>query len=263
MQHFLSEGDWKLFEHHDGKIVLHLAGLSVRAGTVMSTKRSLTSSFKDIATTKGSTSPAYKDALARVGTALEGILTFAQDESMSVTVAALPRSLSSGSRSSYGTYQLPKREVTYAEAPLSASSSAAHPQRAKPDEAESLEAGPSGIIPTCFSSLSACESGTRNCTGHGECILKYKTQGDDPKSCYACACTKPVVRTNKDGGKKTTYFGGPACQKEDVSVAFWLIAGFTIFIIFVVSTGVGLLYSMGSEELPSVLGSGVSGPRAK
>ena len=44
---------------------------------------------------------------------------------------------------------------------------------------------------------------------------------------------------------------------------FWLLAGVTIFLISVVSMGVGLLYSIGTEELPSVIGAGVSGPRAK
>ncbi|KAF1812378.1 hypothetical protein P152DRAFT_397601 [Eremomyces bilateralis CBS 781.70] len=203
--------------------------------------------------------------LARVTEELDGILGFARDESISITVAALPYSSSTGSRSSYGSYQLPKRDLLNAEAPMSESIPTSRPPipKAESPAVGPFEAGPSGIIPVCFSSLSACESTTRNCTGHGECLLKFKTQDDEPKSCYACACTKPVVRTNEDGSKKTTYFGGSACQKEDISVAFWLIAGFTIFLIFVVSSGVGLLYSMGSEELPSVIGAGVSGPRAK
>lgn len=64
-------------------------------------------------------------------------------------------------------------------------------------------------------------------------------------------------------GKKTTYFGGPACNKKDIVMPFWLIGGTSVFLIFVVSWGMGLLYSMGSEELPSVIGAGVSGPKAR
>jgi 1,4-dihydroxy-2-naphthoate octaprenyltransferase len=48
------------------------------------------------------------------------------------------------------------------------------------------------------------------------------------------------------------------CQKKDVSVPFWLLAGFTIGIIGVVTFAIGLLYSIGEEKLPGVIGAGVS-----
>jgi hypothetical protein len=117
-----------------------------------------------------------------------------------------------------------------------------------------------GILPNCFATLSACQTTTRNCTGHGTCKLRFTDKDASSKGapCYACACTSEV-RTNKDGGKKTTVWGGPACQKKDVVAPFWLIAGFTVFMISLVSWGIGMLYSMGSEELPSVIGAGVSG----
>jgi len=60
-----------------------------------------------------------------------------------------------------------------------------------------------------------------------------------------------------------TYWGGPACQKKDISVQFWLFVGSGIILAFLVSAGIGMLYSMGSEELPSVIGAGVSGPVRK
>ncbi|CAD0092817.1 unnamed protein product [Aureobasidium vineae] len=121
-----------------------------------------------------------------------------------------------------------------------------------------------GILPGCFASLSACQSMTRNCTGHGSCVLSHtdKDAGDLGGKCYSCAC-KAEVRTNSDGTKKTTHWGGPACQKKDIIMPFWLISSFSVFMVFLVSWGVGLLYTMGSQELPSVIGAGVSGPVRK
>ena len=43
---------------------------------------------------------------------------------------------------------------------------------------------------------------------------------------------------------------------------FWLLAGLTVALVAVVSWGVGLLVSIGQEDLPSVIGAGVAGPRA-
>lgn len=125
-----------------------------------------------------------------------------------------------------------------------------------------------GAVPTCFASKHSCETGTNNCTSHGSCILKFSTSGknDDGSTtkndCFGCAC-KAEVKENKEGGKKTTRFGGPACNKKDIVMPFWLIGGSSVFLIFLVSWGLGLLYSMGSEELPSVIGAGVSGPKAR
>lgn len=120
-----------------------------------------------------------------------------------------------------------------------------------------------GILPSCFPSLSACESLTRNCTGHGSCSLKYEDLSSDPrKKCYTCACS-PTVKKDSEGRVSTTYWGGPACQKRDVSMQFWLIALFTIGMAFLVSFAVGSVWSMGEEELPSVIGAGVSGPVAR
>ncbi|TKX23672.1 hypothetical protein C1H76_4187 [Elsinoe australis] len=119
-----------------------------------------------------------------------------------------------------------------------------------------------GILPFCYSTKEKCESTTRNCTGHGSCTVAY-TQKDNAGDsegvpCYSCSCT-PSVRQNNDGTKKTTVWSGPACQKKDVVAPFWLIAGLTVLMVFLVSWGVGTIWSMGEEELPSVIGSGVSG----
>ena len=70
------------------------------------------------------------------------------------------------------------------------------------------------------------------------------------------------MRVNDDGTKKTTQWGGFACQKKDVSVPFILFATFGVFMAAVIAGGIGLLYNMGAEPLPSVIGAGVAGPKA-
>ncbi|PNS20261.1 hypothetical protein CAC42_5711 [Sphaceloma murrayae] len=119
-----------------------------------------------------------------------------------------------------------------------------------------------GILPFCYSTKEKCEATTRNCTGHGSCKLAYTQKdsaGDDEGvPCFSCSC-QASVRQNKDGTKKTTVWGGPACQKKDVVAPFWVIAGVTVLMMFLVSWGVGTIWSMGEEDLPSVIGAGVSG----
>ncbi|KAI8940314.1 hypothetical protein NX059_004010 [Plenodomus lindquistii] len=124
-----------------------------------------------------------------------------------------------------------------------------------------------GILPSCFTSMSACEKSTRNCSSHGECKLLHKGRGSgkdtETVDCYGCACVPTITKGEKDGNQQVTYWGGPACQKRDVSVQFWLFALSGVVLSFLVAAGIGMLYSMGSEELPSVIGAGVSGPQRK
>jgi hypothetical protein len=65
------------------------------------------------------------------------------------------------------------------------------------------------------------------------------------------------------GGKKTTYWGGAACHKQDVSIPFLLLAVLTILMAGAVTWGIGLLYSVGQEELPGVLAAGVAATRPR
>jgi hypothetical protein len=111
---------------------------------------------------------------------------------------------------------------------------------------------------------------TRDCSGHGKCVIQHKGKKEiDPetKPRYVCECTPTIVHVGEDKGmeskRKVTYWGGPACQKKDVSQPFWLFAGVGILLAFLISAGIGMLYSMGDEELPSVIGAGVSGPTRK
>ncbi|KAF2132917.1 hypothetical protein P153DRAFT_364176 [Dothidotthia symphoricarpi CBS 119687] len=128
-----------------------------------------------------------------------------------------------------------------------------------------------GILPSCFNTLSICQQRTQNCSSHGECKLLHKGRGSgkDAQStdCYGCACVATTTYLSedkgKDGPKKVTYWGGPACQKKDISVQFWLFVATGTVLAFLISSGIGMLYSMGAEELPSVIGAGVSGPVRK
>ncbi|KIY03581.1 uncharacterized protein Z520_00272 [Fonsecaea multimorphosa CBS 102226] len=112
------------------------------------------------------------------------------------------------------------------------------------------------VIPQCFTSQSACENTTNSCSGHGSC---YKAHSN----CFKCRCTSTLVRINEDGTKKTVQWGGNACQKKDISVPFVMFASFGVVMTALVAGAIGMLYSMGAQELPSVIGAGVAGPRAQ
>jgi hypothetical protein len=220
----------------------------------------------------GTSSAEYRQQLESLRTAFEQLALLALDESIIATVAMMPLEHGcskqsdnhynikpSGSHSDKARRQQPESllEITPNDTlPL--------PQN-MPDLSplQATSTLPSHPIQTCFPSQHACESGTNNCTGHGICNLKFNTtRGDNINLCYGCVCS-PKVTTNRDGSKKTIYYGGGACQKKDIIAPFWLLAGTTIFFISLISFVIGLLYSMGNEELPSVIGAGVSGPRAK
>lgn len=118
-----------------------------------------------------------------------------------------------------------------------------------------------GILPPFFNSLAACEKSTLNCSGHGECKLLHKAQDKTQQDRYGCACAPTI--SGKGKTRKVTNWGGPACQKKDISTPFWLFVGTGVMLAFLISTIIGMMYSMGSEELPSVIGAGVSGPVRK
>lgn len=194
---------------------------------------------------------------------------------ISITVIVTPSSGNKGDKNAdYGTYAMPpstqsplrKRQQSPSEQPLEVSPTNTPPTTHNTLPVSSLADSSDplpGILPACFPSQSSCESMTRNCSGHGTCGKKY-TDANSPddsrfKNCYACQC-KADIKEDGNGRVSTTYWGGPACQKQDVSVQFWLIALFTVGLVGLVSFAVGQVWSMGEEELPSVIGAGVSGP---
>lgn len=56
---------------------------------------------------------------------------------------------------------------------------------------------------------------------------------------------------------QTMQWGGPACQKRDISSPFFLIAGISILVVVAIGASVGLLFNVGQGELPGVIGAGV------
>lgn len=66
-----------------------------------------------------------------------------------------------------------------------------------------------------------------------------------------------------DGTTQKIQWGGPACQKKDISSPFFLIAGVSVLAILMVGSAVGMLFSMGQEELPSVISAGVGGSKTQ
>lgn len=202
---------------------------------------------------------------------------------LSITLVLMPPSSPSSKRTAhpYGTYNLPadfaSRRVA-AEKILtldSEPSTSPNPKASHPDDlpvAIAANKGPvHGILPSCFNSLAICQQRTQNCSSHGECKLLHKGRGSDKNTqssdCYGCACVPTIKNVGEAKGansqRTVTHWGGPACQKKDISVQFWLFVGVGVILAFLVSSSIGMLYSMGSEELPSVIGAGVSGPVRK
>ncbi|MCJ1468368.1 hypothetical protein MMC07_006996 [Pseudocyphellaria aurata] len=188
-------------------------------------------------------------------------------ESTIILVPPHSRAVKRSSGSPYGIYNTPSQPLHHrqlqSEEPLTSLSDAfskskpsSHPQPLKDTPPVK------GILPICHASLKECNISTNNCSGHGTPYKKYSDPKSKAPACYACNCTT-TVQTRKDGKIKTTKWGGPACQKKDVSVPFWLLTGFTIAMVATVSWAIGLVFSIGQEDLPSVIGAGVAGPRAQ
>ncbi|KAK8065190.1 arsenate reductase [Apiospora hydei] len=112
-----------------------------------------------------------------------------------------------------------------------------------------------GLYPSCFASQDACNTATGNCTGHGVCENKW-SEGSE-KKCFSCRCLATTEK-QADGRPSLYHWGGGACQKRDVSTPFWLLAGFTIIMISIVGFCINLLFQVGEEPLPGVIGAGVS-----
>lgn len=115
------------------------------------------------------------------------------------------------------------------------------------------------LIPQCFLTEESCNKATKNCSGHGDCSNKYLST--DKTACFSCKCKVSIEHRKDSKGNtydRTVHWGGNTCQKEDISVEFWLITLFTVTIIGAVTFAIGLLYSVGEETLPGVIGAGVS-----
>lgn len=107
----------------------------------------------------------------------------------------------------------------------------------------------SDYVGKCFTKEDDLNKATNDCSGHGK--PKKSMQGG--KACYRCQCQT----TRKSG--KTTEWAGAACQKQDISKPFVLLASSTVVLVLVSIGSVLYLFNEGQKELPSVL-AGISIP---
>ncbi|KAF9346863.1 hypothetical protein BGX34_003558 [Mortierella sp. NVP85] len=85
---------------------------------------------------------------------------------------------------------------------------------------------------TCFATEADCQANTNGCNEHGTCVLSQAA------NCYHCKCSKI----------NTTQYGGPKCDKIDVSVQFHLFFWLGLGLLLLVATAVGLIIQMGSQS---------------
>ncbi|PHH67319.1 hypothetical protein CDD81_82 [Ophiocordyceps australis] len=105
-------------------------------------------------------------------------------------------------------------------------------------------------VASCFTSQEGCVTATGNCSGHGTCLNKYPKEEN---SCFACHCLSTRTKSGS-----LTHWAGATCSKRDVSMAFWLFAGFTVALVSVLWMAIYMLFDVGQEKLPGVIGAGVS-----
>lgn len=216
-----------------------------------------------------------QNGIAELMSAQQRLIRFAKNGEMNVVVVLMPESSRSTKSPSnpYGQYEKASQSPIgrrQAEEPMIEDAFAAPKYRNKQvkaaDSSDNSTFEPiTGVPPLCHSSLDACVSATNNCSGHGACYKKFgnaKDVGDSPSACFTCGCVPTrFTFTYADGSKKgmtLEYWGGSACQKKDVSSPFWLITIFSVVMVGVVGWGIGLLFSIGEEKLPGVIGAGVS-----
>jgi hypothetical protein len=211
--------------------------------------------------------PGIDDLMAAQGRLIE----FAKYNEMNVMVVLMPESGTSRNSKPYGPYEMPsqtplrRRQAEEPMTDLPAASSAAFKSKQVMTSNTSEPLEPiTGVPPVCHSSIDSCISSTNNCSGHGACYKKSgSAEGEDASpACYACGCgfTEENFLEGEDGkpAYRITYWGGAACQKKDVSGPFWLFATFTVVMVGLVSWAIGMLFSIGEEKLPGVIGAGVS-----
>ena len=201
----------------------------------------------------------------------ERLTDFAKNNEMNVMVVLMPDNSYEKKSKSYGSYDMPSRvplDRRQAEESitglLAATSTGVNSKEVTSFNTSAPFEPITGVPRLCHSSLDMCMISTNNCSGRGECYLKYGRlleDGTKSQECYTCGCvpTEEEVLKGKDGEAvfRTTYWGGAACQKKDVSGPFWLFAIFTVVMIGLVSWSIGLLFSIGEEQLPGVIGAGV------
>ncbi|KAH7326460.1 hypothetical protein B0I35DRAFT_466994 [Stachybotrys elegans] len=207
-----------------------------------------------------------KDATAmeELSSSISQIAQLAQVGEMETVVMLLPQvaDVSGSQRWSDKPQELRRRQAEQPIVPIDEEEEGKTEEDAPLSSNEKASTSPEAIftssksVPACFKSKESCINGTNDCSGkHGECRNKWASaDGSDGKDvCYTCHCQG--VR-NPSGS--VTYWGGAVCQKKDVSVTFWLFAGFTLAMVGILALAIGLLFNVGEEKLPGVIGAGVS-----
>lgn len=105
--------------------------------------------------------------------------------------------------------------------------------------------------PACFSSEDACKVGTSSCNSHGQCSKVGE--------CWSCVC----AATHNDDKSKTTYWSGFDCGKKDISSEANLFLFSTLGLLVLFIGGIQLLYSVGNESLPGVLGAATASKKTQ
>lgn len=192
------------------------------------------------------------DVLSKIKRRLVHFSHLAKIEELETTLVLLPSTASS--ESWYGKPQELRRRQ--AEQVMTSLDKAAGPPGPISFENERpFILASAGKIKSCFESEDSCVEATKNCSGHGLCLNKYPKEykPDGSQTCYECHC----LSTRSDSGS-LTHWAGSVCAKKDVSVAFWLFAGLTFALISILSLSISMLFNVGQEKLPGVIGAGVS-----
>ncbi|OTA68388.1 hypothetical protein K449DRAFT_429237 [Hypoxylon sp. EC38] len=212
-----------------------------------------------------------KDVIKQLGKNLESLNTQAQAGTLETTILLLADSSSELRSRALEEEQILADDAAATQIPTADSTFDADGSRKpvsddKPFHAfasSSKSAGrPPTLLPSCFSSFNACVSATDSCSGHGQCINKWeKLSLDETKNaCFFCHCMA-TNETDSRGHVGLYHWGGSSCHKRDVSTPFWLFAGVSIALVGTIAFAIGLLFNVGEEKLPGVIGAGVS--RAK
>ncbi|ETW80696.1 hypothetical protein HETIRDRAFT_61776 [Heterobasidion irregulare TC 32-1] len=114
----------------------------------------------------------------------------------------------------------------------------------------SIPQQPINSVSTCHATEEVCRNATSACSGRGSCVSASKAG----RTCFVCACS-----ATKDSKGRTENWAGQSCERKDVSGPFVLLAGTTVALLLMIAGSVGLLYSIGGQELPTVLTGGIAG----
>ncbi|ESZ91047.1 hypothetical protein SBOR_8566 [Sclerotinia borealis F-4128] len=187
-----------------------------------------------------------------INASFERLTKFASKAEMNVLVILMPESRRGSG--SYGSYVRPSQKKLSSRQQFEEPMAEFVDHQAQTQEAPSSNSSHNNntfiktTLPVCHASLDSCISSTNNCSSMGACYKKYTSQSGD---CFACRC-------GADSGR-----GGSACQKSDISGPFWLIFISSLVLVGLVSWGIGMLYSIGDEQLPGVIGAGVSSGKGR